>query len=482
MNPLENYALVSDAVTRRASSYDRAGGNDDCLFYIEPGQTAVLLDTAGPGKITHLWATLREFDQSGHDTVARDLVLRMYWDGATTPSVEVPIGDFFGLGHALSPETFYYPRKYAVNSLPVALGGNERAFNCYWPMPFHQAARVEVYNNGLRTVRLFFYHIDYELGPQPANAALFHAAFGHEPAARGQVPGNERDYHNLDGRDNLVLLDTTGSGHYAGCFYYIQARADSWWGEGDDMLFIDGDPLPTITGTGSEDYFNNAWGYNHEFCHPCYGAPLVEKRPDGTSYMSLYRFHLADPVRFKKSLKVTIEKWWHAHKTNAVSFVVFWYQLTPAATRPPLPRGADNHPRRAAALPWRALDEGVEFPLAALEAPLRATGREVHLVELREDPYRRTCYGLLIRADRERVPLTLTVPDDGAWQVEVQPAYDRLTGPLTLSVEQGATVSVPPTGSGFQVAGTASASQRQLTLWVQADGIIPLHRIRLKQV
>ena len=489
MNPIDDYALITNATSRRASSWDRAGGNIDAIPDIEPGQTVTLLDTAGPGKITHLWMTMTEYDHSGHDTVLRDMVVRMYWDGATVPSVEVPLGDFFGLGHALPPSTFYYPRNFAINSMPVTVGGSERAFNCYWPMPFHKSARIEVCNNGLRTLRLFYFHVDYELAPQPANSGLFHAAFGQERALKGQIPGTEEEYSNLDGRDNLVLLETVGCGHYAGCFFFVDCSGDAWWGEGDDMIYIDHDPMPTINGTGSEDYFNNAWGYNRAFCHPYYGAPLVEKRPDGGSYMTLYRFHIPDPIRFKKHLKVTIEKWWSQQKSNAISFVVFWYQQTPVTTRSALPRGVENHPAGRVVDPtWHISGQEIDLSVPALEVPLRARGVDVHVIEFIDRDCLHSKGGLLLITHGQKLGIPLVIPEDGWYRVEVKPLYKRIVGMLALGLEGLPAVSIAQqtpdreADGAYVNLGETQARERKIMLWVMADTIAPLHRIRLTRL
>jgi hypothetical protein len=170
-------------------------------------------------KITHLWMTLAE--SPVHTTVLRDLVLRIFWEDSPVPSVDVPLGDSFGLGHAL-PAQFYQRRKFHIASAPVAVGQNERALNCYWPMPFQRAARVEIYNNGPLTLRLLYYHVDYELGAQPAQSGLFHANFRQSNDHAGQMP--DESYVNLDGKDNYVLLETEGRGQYLGCFFFIDTK------------------------------------------------------------------------------------------------------------------------------------------------------------------------------------------------------------------------------------------------------------------
>jgi len=297
---LDELATVVDRTSHRASSYDRTGGNIDIISSFAPRATEVLLDTEGPGKITHMWLTFTSFP--GNQTALRDLVIRMYWEHSSVPSVEVPLGDFFALGHN---------KYYQVQSIPVAVGDNRRALNCYWPMPFYKHARIELYNNGRRSIRRIYYNIDYELGSIPARQGLFHAEYRRDKELRGQSK-----HGNTTGKDNYVILETEGRGHYVGCVLYVDAQPGGWWGEGDDMIFIDHYEKPVIIGTGSEDYFCNAWGYANAFSYPYYGAPLLEKRPDGGKYTTVYRWHVQDPVRFTKHIKVTIEHVYHGISSN----------------------------------------------------------------------------------------------------------------------------------------------------------------------
>ena len=198
---LQDLARITDGKSRRSSSWDRTGGNIDCLTDLAPGRGATLLNTAGPGKVTHLWITVMEY--ANHPTVFRDMVLRMYWDGSPVPSVEVPLGDFFGLGHALPPP-FYARLNYQIMATPIMVGVNERSLNCYFPMPFHSSARIELYNNGRRSLKQLYFHVDYELGEQPAACGLFHAVFRQEKEVRSQPvdqPGRQRQLRAAgDGR------------------------------------------------------------------------------------------------------------------------------------------------------------------------------------------------------------------------------------------------------------------------------------------
>ena len=489
---LDNYALIRDASAQRSSSWDRTGGNVDCITDLAPGQTEVLLDTAGPGKITHIWITMME--HAGHETHLRDMVIRMYWDGSEVPSVEAPLGDFFGLGHALTAQ-FYERRKFFINSAPTTVGINERAMNCYWPMPFHKSARIEVYNNGDVSLRLFFYHVDYELGPQPENSALFHANFRQSLNRPGQTP--DENYVNLDGKENYVLLETEGRGHYAGCFYYVDTNPGGWWGEGDDMIFIDHSPMPVIYGTGTEDYFNNAWGFANTFSFPYFGAPLLEKRADEGTYTTLYRFHIPDPVHFKKHIKMTMECWWEPYKQNSIASVAFWYQDKPIALREPLPQGAANHPRRhplAKEDRWNyGNPEGAYQTFIQtfhMEESLRKAGVKVRTVS-RIGQY---CLqlagfgpGIVIETGGRDFALPFEVPNQGRYRVEVKPIYGLLDTPMKMWVGDGPKVEADKQSlfredvGPFVIVGEAESRDGKLTLNLSGP-VAPIHAIRLTRL
>jgi hypothetical protein len=486
---LENYAIMRRALPRRTSSYDRTGGNIDCLTDIAPGAAVVLLDTEGPGKITHLWITMMEFP--GHETLLRDMVLRIFWEGSTVPSVEVPVGDFFGLGHALTPQ-FYERRKFELVSEPLTVGSSERALNCYWPMPFRRSARIEIYNNGAASCRLLYYHVDYELGEQPADAGLFHANFRQDPARHGQAPND--DYQNLDGRDNFVLMETEGRGHYAGCFFYIDTDAGGWWGEGDDMIFIDHSPLPVIYGTGSEDYFCNAWGFKSPFSYPYFGAPLLDKRPDGGEFTTVYRFHIPDPIHFQEHIKVTLECWWETHRTNAIASVAFWYQDKPIAAREPLPAGAANHPRSH---PLVAEDRWVHGPPAdprttyirppMLEGSLRREGIQLRTISRVGQTF---IYGdgsngaLALESNGREIAIPCVVPADGRYRVDFKPVYGELSGPMHARLGDTTREIAPQKFESedrgpFIQLGEIESSGKTITLHVSGDPVATLHGIRL---
>ena len=328
---LADVPQTKDYVQHRSSSYDRSGGNADART-IAPGETLTLLDEAGPGLITHLWVTIASDDP--HHLKA--LVLRMYWDGEPTPSVETPIGDFFGLGLG---DYFLY------QSIPLAVG-SDKALNSFFPMPFQKHARVTVTNEGAEKVDAFYFNLDYRsyTKPLPPDQLYFHAQYRQAAPAPGwtnQWHSNDdpivNDKKNLNGEGNYVWLEAAGRGHFVGVTMSVLQNQDGWWGEGDDMFFVDGAMKPTISGTGAEDYFLGAWGFkDHPFSYQLYGAPIVGKGRAGAR-SSVYRFHLDSPIVFKTSFKATIEHGNANHRSDNYYSVAYWYQTEPHVPFPPLP-------------------------------------------------------------------------------------------------------------------------------------------------
>ncbi len=335
---LSGLTVPHDYVQRRISSYDRSGGNAD-YRQIAPGETLTLFDEAGPGTITHIWITIAS-DEEFH---LKKLVLRMYWDGEESPSVEAPIGDFFGLGNG---EYF----RYESAVLAVA---SDKALNSFFPMPFQKHGRIAVTNEGQEKVGAFYFNIDYQAHakPLPQDTLYFHAQYRQAYPAAGwtnQWHSNSDPLvdgkKNLSGEGNYVWLEAKGRGHFVGVTMSILQNQDYWWGEGDDMFFIDGEEKPSINGTGSEDYFLGAWGFGRPFSYATYGAPVVGSEFAG-SRTSVYRFHLDSPIPFTKSLKATIEHGHANHRSDNYSSVAYWYQTEPHAAFPALPPVDQRIPR-----------------------------------------------------------------------------------------------------------------------------------------
>jgi hypothetical protein len=331
--PLDGLTQLKDAHSKRISSYDKSGGNNDRMEKIAPGERRDLANITGPGVINHIWVTIAPPPPA---LSRHDLILRMYWDGETTPSVESPIGEFFGQG---------WNESYPFSSLPLAAGPREgRAMVSYFQMPFAKSARIEIQNDSERSIDAFYYYIDYaEVKQLPPNTGYFHAWYHHELTEAQTYGENEwsllgPEGKNTTGEKNYLFADIVGKGHYVGVNYFVHSPGPMWYGEGDDMFFIDGEPWPSrLHGTGTEDYFNTSWSPNELFRHPFYGYARVN---DGVGWLGkthVYRFHITDPIYFDKSLRATIE---HGHDNNLtldLSSVAYWYQSEPHKAFPRFP-------------------------------------------------------------------------------------------------------------------------------------------------
>ncbi|MDR2472690.1 MAG: DUF2961 domain-containing protein, partial [Tannerella sp.] len=287
---------------------------------INSGETITLAEIEGPGAIQHIWMT-----PTGN---WRFSIIRFYWDDEKEPSIECPVGDFFGMGWGV-----YAP----LVSLPVCVNPGS-AFNCYWTMPFRKKCKITMENINDADLMTLYYQIDYTLTDVPADAAYLHAQF-------------RRTKHN-ETSDYTIVDNIKGKGHYVGVYMAWGVHNTGWWGEGEIKFFMDGDAeYPTICGTGTEDYFCGSYNFDRggkyqEFCTPYAGLCQVI-RPDG-NYQSqqrfgLYRWHISDPVRFEKDLKVTMQDLgWrrggrYLPQTSDISSTVFWYQTEPHAKFPKLP-------------------------------------------------------------------------------------------------------------------------------------------------
>ena len=333
--------------TGRFSSWDKTGRNAD-LWVVPPKSSVVLADITGPAQITHIWMT-----QLNH---YRECLLKITYDGTDSPSVLVPLGDYFCMGHGLvnsfqnalfSASTFF---PYQFNK-PCAL-------NSYVPMPFARRAVVELVNESDEPHRQYFY-VDYEsLEDFPADMGYFHAEFRRANPFNGWAPEigintPEADVPNTERtawENNYVILESKGRGHYIGCNLSVTNFTGGWWGEGDDMIWVDGYKWPPdLHGTGSEDYFNQAWGmqpnaYLHNGSSIFEGgtipSPEIELYRGNSGYQTSYIFHLENPVRFTQEIKATIEIGHANHLANEVSSVAYWYadQPRPAVEVPDVTR------------------------------------------------------------------------------------------------------------------------------------------------
>lgn len=357
---LKSLTTVSDARFGRSSSWDQSGRNKD-YWLLAPGTTTTLTEIDGPGCINHIWMTsfcrrilgpsiqhpvysasvapVTEMENAegvnweiNDPDYYRKVLIRMSWEKSNTPSVLVPLGDFFCIGNGMPKSFSSIP--FNVSSRPVeeCTFGGTASMNCYFPMPFNEHAKIEIINENDRPVGLFF-HIDYELYREKIeNIAYFHASWNRVSCCQGwgeDICVNTPEVNsvpNLDGRDNYVFLDINGTGHYVGCNLSVVHFQGAWWGEGDDMIFIDGEERPSINGTGSEDYFNHAWGMQKN--HSLYSGTIIHESETHGCQVS-YRFHITDPIYFKKHIKVTMEHGHANHLSDDWASTVYWYQTWP---------------------------------------------------------------------------------------------------------------------------------------------------------
>ncbi|KIV82022.1 hypothetical protein PV11_04163 [Exophiala sideris] len=349
------------ARSARVASWDHSGLNEDA-FVVQPGETALLADIEGPGTITHLWFVqacrrilgpgLIPYSKSGvammevHNALGlvhedndpdyyRKVIIKMYWDDSETPNVLAPIGDFFCLGNSMAANFQSMPFTVSVKPSEEKKYGGNAAFNCYLPMPFNKRARIEIENQGENAYIQYFY-IDYELHPAPFNPSevlYFHAHWRRENPTNGWAPPEiqtnslETQVPNLDGKGNYTILETEGAGTFIGCNHSVIHFQGTWWGEGDDMIFIDDDTWPpSMHGTGGEDYFSQGWGMQKN-AYPFAGTIIHED--DVPNCQISYRWHLPDPVRFNKKIKVTMESGHGNHLRDDWSTTAYWYQTLP---------------------------------------------------------------------------------------------------------------------------------------------------------
>ena len=289
---------------------------------LQPGETAVLADMDGPGCIRHIWMAVCG--------TWRDQILRIYWDGREAPSVECPVGDFFCEG---------WQEFHQVSTLAVCVNPGQ-GFNCYWSMPFRKHCRMTLENRGEEPLEVY-YQVDYVLTQIEGDAAYFHAQF--------------RRVNPLPYKEVYTILDgVRGRGHYVGTYLAWGSNSNGWWGEGEVKFYLDGDgEYPTICGTGTEDYFGGSHDFEDQhsrdryvpFTTP-YGG-FYEVRRDalyrGQMRFGMYRFHIPDPIRFERELRVTVQAlgwrsgWRYLPLQDDIASVAFWYQTGEVAPFPPLP-------------------------------------------------------------------------------------------------------------------------------------------------
>jgi hypothetical protein len=342
---IQGLALAMPYKAKRASSWDKTGGNYDA-WPIEPGETKVLAEIDGPGVVSHVWFTIYSEDKH----YLRKLLLRAFWDGEANPSIETPVGDFFGLGHA---RTYSYQcALFNTSCEPNGSVGGGCAMNAWLPMPFGKHARFEIVNEQEVRVPSFYFYIDYQLHDSlPVDALRFHAKWRRDNpckgwAGKGSVWASP-EWHeraagpegkNLSDKDNYLILEAEGRGHYVGVNFSIDHLYKGWYGEGDDMIFVDGEPWPpSLHGTGTEDYLAHAWGMQRN-AHLYNGQAWAETDNfNEWGKVCVYRYHVVDPIPFAERIRVSIE---HGHandRSDDYSSVAYWYQTEPHRDFAPMP-------------------------------------------------------------------------------------------------------------------------------------------------
>lgn len=315
---IPNPSEPKPAASARAADDLGQGWKVRPFLRVNAGETTTLMDVDGPGVIQHIWMV---------EGLKRAHVLRFYWDGEATPSIEVPAPDFFAVGH----------EKFArVNSQAVVVNP-QNAMNCYWPMPFRKHVKITFTNEAAEDLALLAYQVDYAETKVPANAGYFHAQWRRGNSSR------ENPYVILDG--------VKGKGRYVGTFLAWTQLSKGWFGEGEIKFYMDGDKdFPTLCGTGTEDYFCGSYGFPEPYTTAYTGTVLPSKDSEIPGYWSLYRWHILDPICYEKDLRVTIQAlgWGPDGKymklSDDIASVAYWYQQEPHAAFPALPSLEQRRP------------------------------------------------------------------------------------------------------------------------------------------
>jgi hypothetical protein len=366
---LANIPKLRKFKRKRISSYDRTGGNSD-WFEIHPNERKIIFDIEGPGCVKHIWMTMAAVGAGKY--WRRDVIIRFYWDNEKNPSVEVPISDFFGVGHGEIKNFVSAPLQMSPR------GG--RGFNCWWPMPFKRHGKIEIESQLSKKFNLYFY-IDYEKYDEFPNDSevpigYFHAQFRMSKREKDQKKDRDTgkkfskmEWQFTGGKNTRVnggydlnhkILHAKGKGQYVGCHLDIDNRARflllNWPGEGDDMIFIDEDigGEPTLYGTGTEDYVNTAYSPRKEEYNAQYHGLIKGGGPFWIGKITYYRYHILDPVSFEKEILVTIERGHDNHRlSDRWDSTAYWYQLEPHEKFPELPSMKERKPRKESNL-WKS--------------------------------------------------------------------------------------------------------------------------------
>ena len=326
--------VLGNYESERTSSYDLSGRNGD-YRKLGAGETLTIFDQDGPGEIRHLWTTIPAWSEIYH---LKKVVLRMYWDNEEHPSVEAPIGDFFGLG--LGTYTVFQSALITVNP--------DQSLNGYFPMPFSKHGKITVTNEGQKDISDYYWNIDWvRVAALAPGTGYFHAQYRQCVPCQGWYKGNfygnnfeearkDSRWANKSGEGNYVFVDAEGEGQFVGVTLSVFQNQWGGWNEGDEMIWLDGEKEPRIHGTGGEDYFLGAWGFTKLYTTPLVGLTEFHGWEPGARF-SLYRWHLEAPVRFRKSIKFTIEDGHANLRSDNFFSVAYWYQKEPHKRFDPLP-------------------------------------------------------------------------------------------------------------------------------------------------
>jgi D-arabinan exo alpha-(1,3)/(1,5)-arabinofuranosidase (non-reducing end) len=426
--PLSDLTRMKSFSAHRASSGNRFVGSNDDSKRIMPGETHVMADLPGPGIVNHIWLTVADNEFAW----PRLLRLRVYYDGEKTPSVDVPLGDFFGVGHG-------YERN--LDSFVVRDTSFGRARNSYWPMPFRKSCKITVTDEGKRPVTMFYYHVDWQQHQSlPDDVAYFHGYYRQERPATA--------------RKNYEFLSITGAGHYVGTVLNVIQSQVGWFGEGDDLFYVDGAQKPQIYGTGTEDYINEAWGLRVS-SGLWFGTPVAEGERIGAR-LTGYRWHVPDPIPFTKSIWVGIEHAGWTYNANGslrsgfeerpdyFSSAAFWYQKD-------VNEGLPEPPYGEARLPL-----GNAQQIAVEDSIKEVTTAKGKAVVQREVDWGKDLLFFEAQGQDSRINIPIDVPANGRYEILARiaqaPDYGDYIAllddkPTNLDNRQAATSEVPTTGS-----------------------------------
>ncbi len=404
---------VQEGDARRSTSNNPdPDSNDDSLRPIA-GETVVIADLEGPGVVTHIWLTVAA-NEYGWPRLLR---LRAYYDDNPIPAIDAPVGDFFGVGHGF---------ERSINSVMVRNSSSGRSRNSYWQMPFQKRMRITITNEGRRRVSNLYYHVDWKKMPAlPPDTLYFHARYRQAlPTAAGKP---------------YEIFSATGQGHYVGTVLNIVQNEAGWFGEGDEKFYVDGSTTPAIEGTGTEDYFNDAWSFRT--ADALYtGVPIAEGTGVGAR-LGAYRWHVVDPVPFRTSLRFDIEHAGWTYKADGsvrsafeeradlFSSVAFWYQRGVAPDQPAVPYGS------------RRLPIGNARQIEVEQRASQAIGERGKVSVQPEVFWSKDLLLFEAEGPGSSITIPFDVPEDGRYELVAQLAHAPDYGVYTVELDGQSTAS-----------------------------------------